>query len=242
MSRRLVQLWQTCTRPAPEHLPPHCRRKAATFARGVFFSTRSHGPDRRRCVAPRLRHHVPALLPLRESLSAPSPRLLRARPPGARRGGGAVLAVRRARAGDARPAAQRAGVRRWRSLRDVRRGVGPQPRGPGAGRRAERRISPRCRTSATSRTRRAPLGPRDAIPPRRGRRPGSSAIRRSLGISFANYTSRDFTLASADTLDLRGVPGSRQRHALLTRRPQRPPLRRERIASTTPGSSAARST
>src|SRR6476469_2454303 len=26
-----------------------------------------------------------------------------------------------------------------------------------------------------------------------------------LGISFANYTSRDFTLASADTLDLRGV-------------------------------------
>jgi hypothetical protein len=27
-----------------------------------------------------------------------------------------------------------------------------------------------------------------------------------LGISFSNYTSRDFTLASADTIDLRGIP------------------------------------
>ncbi|MGH7511479.1 MAG: hypothetical protein ACREOQ_01015 [Gemmatimonadales bacterium] len=50
----IVQLWQTA-RDRPQSIFLRIAPEAATFARGVFFSTRSHGPDPSALVAPRLR-------------------------------------------------------------------------------------------------------------------------------------------------------------------------------------------
>ena len=44
-----------------------------------------------------------------------------------------------------------------------------------------------------------------------------------MGFSFSNYTSRDFTLATSETIDLRGVPVNVSDTLLLARRPQRLP-------------------
>ena len=49
---RIVQLWQT-SRVRPQSVFIRLAPEAATFARGVFFSTRSHAGDT--LVAPRLR-------------------------------------------------------------------------------------------------------------------------------------------------------------------------------------------
>jgi hypothetical protein len=50
----IVQLWQS-SRDRPQSVFLRIAPEAATFARGVFFSTRSHGPDPTVPVAPRLR-------------------------------------------------------------------------------------------------------------------------------------------------------------------------------------------
>jgi hypothetical protein len=50
----IVQLWQTA-RDRPQSVFLRIAPEGATFARGVFFSTRSHGPDPTVLVAPRLR-------------------------------------------------------------------------------------------------------------------------------------------------------------------------------------------
>jgi len=50
----IVQLWQTA-RDRPQSVFLRIAPEAATFARGVFFSTRSHGPDPTVLVAPRRR-------------------------------------------------------------------------------------------------------------------------------------------------------------------------------------------
>jgi hypothetical protein len=50
----IVQLWQTA-RDRPQSVFLRIAPEAATFARGVFFSTRSHGSDPSVLVAPRLR-------------------------------------------------------------------------------------------------------------------------------------------------------------------------------------------
>jgi hypothetical protein len=50
----IVRLWQTA-RDRPQSVFLRIAPEAATFARGVFFSTRSHGPDPTVLVAPRLR-------------------------------------------------------------------------------------------------------------------------------------------------------------------------------------------
>ena len=52
---RLVQLWQSSTRTAAEHLPAIAADAGGgLFTRAVFHSTRSHVPDQTD-VAPRLR-------------------------------------------------------------------------------------------------------------------------------------------------------------------------------------------
>ena len=50
----IVHLWQTA-RERPQSVFLRIAPEAATFARGVFFSTRSHGPDPTVLVAPRIR-------------------------------------------------------------------------------------------------------------------------------------------------------------------------------------------
>jgi hypothetical protein len=49
-----VKLWQS-NRNLPQSVFVQMFPEAATFARAVFFSTRSHGPDPSAQVAPRLR-------------------------------------------------------------------------------------------------------------------------------------------------------------------------------------------
>jgi hypothetical protein len=49
-----VKLWQTSPE-RPQSVFLRIAPEAATFARAVFFSTRSHGPDPTVLVAPRLR-------------------------------------------------------------------------------------------------------------------------------------------------------------------------------------------
>jgi hypothetical protein len=51
---RIMQLWQT-SRDRPQSIFLRMLPEAATFARAVFYSTRSHGPDPSALVAPRLR-------------------------------------------------------------------------------------------------------------------------------------------------------------------------------------------
>jgi hypothetical protein len=51
---RIVQLWQS-SRDRPQSVFLRIAPEAATFARGVFFSTRSHGSDPSALAAPRLR-------------------------------------------------------------------------------------------------------------------------------------------------------------------------------------------
>jgi hypothetical protein len=50
----IVQLWRS-SRTSPQSMFLSLQPEAATFARAVFFSTRSHGPDPAVLVAPRLR-------------------------------------------------------------------------------------------------------------------------------------------------------------------------------------------
>ena len=143
-------------------------------------------------------HHVSAILPLRESLGAPSPRLLRARPPAARR--------RRRRS----PRSSACGG--W-GCPAGRSAPGPSPLGgafgmfdgeSGLNPAALGRVgvlgadSPRCRTSATSRTRRAPIGPGDAIPLHRGRRP-DQAVSGGPGSSASPTTPAETSPSRART-------------------------------------------
>ena len=67
---RIVQLWQS-SRLRPQSIFLRLIPEGASFSRAVFFSTRS--PSGGVLVAPAPPDHVPARLPLRESVSAPSP-------------------------------------------------------------------------------------------------------------------------------------------------------------------------